>query len=63
MAGFRSRVPSSLLLGFVGILTSARGVVAHGGHNMEKISEGEAMSQEPLVRQIGVRRYAQGYIC
>jgi hypothetical protein len=55
MAGFRSRVSSSLLLGLVGILTSAQGVVAHGGHNMEKIAEGEAMSKEPLVRGTDLR--------
>ena len=51
MASFRSRVTSTLVLGAVGILTSVKGVAAHGGHEMsEKIQDGEATSPDPLVR-------------
>jgi hypothetical protein len=34
----------------IGLLLSAKGTAAHGGHNMEKIVEGEAMSVDPIVR-------------
>jgi hypothetical protein len=31
------------------LVLSAKGAAAHGGHNMEKIVEGEAMSVDPIV--------------
>ena len=51
MASLRSRVVPNLFLGVVGIIIFAKGVVAHGGHNMDKIKEGEVISQDPLVRR------------
>lgn len=39
----------SLLCGVGIIVSSAKQVAAHGGHNMEKIQEGEASSPDPIV--------------
>jgi hypothetical protein len=47
MARFRNTTPSLALS--IGLVLSAKGTVAHGGHNMEKIVDGEAMSVDPIV--------------
>ncbi|KAH8647071.1 hypothetical protein BGZ60DRAFT_424047 [Tricladium varicosporioides] len=49
MDSFRSRVKTpSLGLIFASIVFSARQTAAHGGHNMNKVQEGEAFSPDPL---------------
>ncbi|KAF4631639.1 hypothetical protein G7Y89_g6500 [Cudoniella acicularis] len=48
MNRLKSRATPSLALISSTILFSARQVAAHGGHEMEKIQEGEVMTQEPL---------------
>jgi len=47
MSNIKSLTPFLALA--IGVLFSARGVSAHGGHNMEKIQEGEHMSADPIV--------------
>lgn len=38
----------------LGLVVFAKGTAAHGGHNMEKIVDGEAMSVDPIVRGSGM---------
>jgi hypothetical protein len=38
----------------LGLVVFAKGTAAHGGHNMEKIADGEAMSVDPIVRRSGM---------
>jgi hypothetical protein len=47
MDRFRNPTPSLALS--IGLILSAKGAAAHGGHNMEKIVDGEAMSVDPIV--------------
>jgi hypothetical protein len=55
MDGFRSLTPSLALS--IGLVLSAKGAAAHGGHNMEKIQTGEAMSADPIVSRLdGLQR-------
>jgi hypothetical protein len=53
MDRFRSLKPS--LAFSIGLVLSAKGTAAHGGHNMEKIVDGEAMSVDPIVGSLGLR--------
>ena len=50
MNRFRDLTPSLALS--IGLILSAKGVAAHGGHNMEKIVDGEAMSVDPIVSRL-----------
>jgi hypothetical protein len=47
MDRFRNLTPSLALS--IGLVLSAKGAAAHGGHNMEKIVDGKAMSVDPIV--------------
>jgi hypothetical protein len=52
MDSLRFLTPSLAL--FIGLVLSAKGAAAHGGHNMEKIQTGESMSADPIVGVLGV---------
>jgi hypothetical protein len=52
MDRFRNITPSLALT--IGFILSAKGAAAHGGHNMEKIVDGEAMSVDPIVGALQV---------
>jgi hypothetical protein len=59
MDSFRSLTPSLVLT--LGLVLSAKGVAAHGGHNMEKIQEGEHMSADPIVGGLDLACREQRY--
>jgi hypothetical protein len=52
MACFKNFMP--FLAFSLGLVLFPQGTAAHGGHNMEKIVEGEAMSVDPIVRGSGL---------
>jgi hypothetical protein len=50
MAWFKNLTPSLAL--FVRLVISAKGATVHGGHNIENIVDGEAVSVDPIVSNV-----------